>query len=242
MKKTLHFFIFIFCIAGAFQAQTPMHYNTNAAGGANSIPMAAIIPTWQKCQWYIAANSLVNPSPVGVGNNITVVYFQTGSATTKLYTNINVKLKQGAGTGLTGVTNGPIEPGMTTVYAGTNVNVVSTIGGWISFTLQTPWLYNPALPLIVELEQDSPNSGGPTVYQVGNITGPGNGRQWGNYNGTTLAGVGGQRINFGVDVLPATPCSGTPGPNSVVTPTAPICPNSSAQLGLAIKFKCYAFF
>ncbi len=214
-----------------------MHFNTNVAGGANSIPMNALIATWQKCQWFIDANSLVNPTPVTAGNNITVVYFQTGSATNKMYSNINVKLKQGSGTGLTGINGGPVEGGMTTVYAGTNVNVISTIGGWISFTLQTPWLYNPALPLIVELEQDAvPASGGPTLYQANNIIGPGNGRQWAGYNAATLAGIGANRINFGVDVVPATPCAGTPGPNSVVTPTAPTCPNNSAQLSLATTY------
>ena len=233
MKKITHVFIVLFLIASAGLAQVPMHYNTNVNGGGNSIPFAAILATWQKAQWFIPANSLALPTPVGPGNNITTVYFQMSNTTSKLYTNLDVKLKQGAGTGFTAPTGGAFETGMTTVYVGNNVTLNSTAGGWTQIVLQTPFLYNPALPLIIEIDQNSPLAGGPTVCQAVNIPGPGNGRQWGSYNAPLNSGVGTQQVNFGIDVLPATPCTVTPAANTVVTPTAPICPNTSANLSLA---------
>jgi hypothetical protein len=42
----------------------------------------------------------------------------------------------------------------------------------------------------------------------------------------------GETEDYLVNLLSPTPCSGTPGANAVVTPTAPICPNSSALIGL----------
>jgi len=61
------------------------------------------------------------------------------------------------------------------------------------------------------------------------------------YSGTSLTpclnsyGYG-ETEDYRVDVVPPVPCSGTPGANSVVGPTAAICPNSSAYLSLANNY------
>jgi hypothetical protein len=226
MKKIYSTILLIFAFVGVW-AQVPSFFNTNAAGGANTFPLGNTA-TSRKVQWFIPPNSL---GSVSAGNNITDVYFQTGSNTTNTYPIINVKLKQGSGTGLTGVAAGPVEAGMTLVYSGTNVVLTTTIGAWVKFTLNTPFLYNPASPLIVELEHNA-TTGGSTVYQAVNIPGPGNGRQWADYNAANITGIGAQQINFGIDVVPAIPCSTTPSSNSVVGPTAAICPNANANMNV----------
>ena len=232
MKKITNVLIFVFLIAFAAMGQVPMHYNSNVAGLANIFPFNHST-TSRKVQWFIPPNNLVTPTPVGAGNNITAIYFHTSNAQSRLYPILVVKLKQGAGTGLSGFTGSPPEPGMTTVYTGNNITLTSVAGGWMQIVLQTPWLYNPALPLIVEVEHNATTGTGPSINQPFAIPGPGAGRQWADYQAATITGTATSLVNFGIDVLPATPCTVTPAANTVVTPTAAICPNSSANLSLA---------
>lgn len=220
MKKIYTLFIVMVLFAIDLRAQLPTYSNTSVAAGANAFPLNNST-TSRSVQWFIPPNSLGAVPP---GNNITVVYFQTGSTATRLYPIINLKLKVGAGTGLTGVATGPPEAGMTTVYTGINQTISSTAGGWISFTLTTPFLYNPTLPLIVELEHNATTGTGPTIYQAVSIPGPGNGRQWMDYAATSITGIGTNQVNFGIDVIPATPCTTAPPPNSILPLTFTTCP------------------
>lgn len=230
MKK-LYFVLVLFLMVAIDIAQTPTYFNSNVVGGNNSIPFnSGAQMVWRRAQFCITPGSMGTIPP---GNNITVLYFQAGSAANVTYPNLRVRLKTGTAAGMTGVAAGPFESGMTQVFHGINYQMITTTGGWVAITLQTPFLYDPTLPLIVDFEHDHTGAAGPTVCHPVGITGPGNGRQWGDNNGAPISGIGTQRLNFGIDVLPATPCSGTPGPNTVVTPTAAICPNSSAMLSLA---------
>lgn len=218
MKKILQFCLAILLLIGSLSAQPPQFFNTNTAGGANAFPLGST--TSNKVQWTIPAGSL---GTVTAGNNITKVYFQSGSNSTNTYPILNVRLKTGTSAGLTGTAAGPFETGMTLVYSGTAAVITNTIGQWFGFTLSTPFLYNPALPLLVELEQNA-TTANQTLYQAFAITGPGNGRQWGTFGGTTITGVGTQQINFGIDVLPATPCTAPPGANTVLPISFTTCP------------------
>ena len=235
MKKITKLFIFFLLISGSAVAQVPQYFNTNVAGGANSWPFNNIT-TARRIQFYIPPNNL---GSVTAGNNITKIWFQGGSGATNTYPILNVKLKQGPSTmtGLTGTTGGPMEPGMTLVYTGSNITLTSVTGSWFSITLQTPFLYDPAFPLIVEIEHNATSGTGPTIYQSGAITGPGWGRQWADYNTNSITSPGGtERANFGIDVLPATPCTVIPTANTAVGPTVAVCPNSSANVGLATTY------
>ncbi len=220
MKKIYALFIVFILFGIDAKAQLPTYSNTSVAAGANAFPLNSST-TQRRVQWFIPPNSLGAVPP---GNNITVVYFQTGSAATRAYPIINVKLKVGAGTGLTGIATGPPEAGMTTVYTGINQTISSTLGGWISFTLTTPFLYDPTLPLIVELEHNATTGTGPTIYQAVSIPGPGNGRQWMDYAAPSITGVGTQQVNFGIDVIPSTPCTTAPPANSILPLTFTTCP------------------
>ncbi|MBK7692634.1 MAG: hypothetical protein IPJ31_16520 [Bacteroidetes bacterium] len=187
MKKILLLFITQLLSLAVF-AQVPTYFNTNVAGGGNSFPLNNST-TSRKVTWFIPANNL---GLVPAGNNITDIYFQAGSTATRTYPVINIRMKVGIGTGLTGIAGGPVEGGLTTVYTSVNQTISSTIGSWIKFTLQTPFLYDPAQPLVVELEHNSTSGTGPTLYQAVAIPGPGNGRQWADFNGLTNTGSGNQ--------------------------------------------------
>jgi len=234
MKKILlHNSLILFCF-GSLLAQTPMFFNTNVGTGGNAFPLGNTA-TSRKVQWCIPAGSLGTVTP---GNNITTIYFQSGSNATNTYPIINLKLKTGSSTGLTGTTAGPIEAGMTTVYTATARVIASTAGSWIAFPLTTPWLYNPALPLYVELEHNATSLISQTLYQAVNISGQaGNGRQWADYNVGTLTGTGLNQINFGIDVIPATPCTAAPPANSVAPANFTTCPGiNNPTIGLASTY------
>lgn len=235
MKRKLHFFILLMSVAYMGFAQLPPYYNVNGTGGANTFPFSNSA-TSRKVTWFIPANDLQSPTPLLAGNAITHVWFKFSNTTTRTFPNFNIKLKNGTGTGLVNGAGGPCETGLTVVYQATNFVMNTTAGSWYSFQLITPWPYNPSLPLIVEVEHDATTGTGGYVYQTNNIPGPGNGRQWSNYQAVTITGAGTNRVDFGVTVVPTTPCSGTPGANSVVTPTAGICPNSVANISLANSY------
>lgn len=220
MKKitTIIFFLSVF-----LSVAQPMYFNTNATGGANSWPFNNFT-TARRIQFYIPANNLGAVPP---GNNITAIYFQAASTNNQTYPVLNVSLKQGQSnmTGLPGVVNGPLEAGMIPVYAGTNVNLSTTINQWFSITLQTPFLYDPNLPLIVEIEHNATSGAGPTINQAATIPGPGWGRQWANYQSNSITSGGTERVNFGIDVIPATPCNAAPPANTVVPTSFTTCPS-----------------
>jgi hypothetical protein len=210
----------------------PTYSNGSTVAGNNSFPFNTA--TSRKVQWRILANSLNGTSgPVTAGNNITVVYFQTGNNSTGNYPLLNISLKQGPPQFAGG---GNYEIGMTQVYSGTNITVSSTTGNWISFTLTTPFFYDPSLPLFVSVEHNSTSGIGPTVYQT-SPAGPGFGRLYGNYPNPTYAGADQTVVNFGVDVIPNTPCAGTPSMHLVVPPNFTTCPNiPNPPIGLSAPY------
>jgi len=228
LYPSLLFFLLVLGIG----AQTPSYWNYNVTGGANAFPFGTT--TSRKVQWRINANSLAGTSgPVTAGNNITVVYFMTGNASSNLYPLINISLKQGPAQFAGG---GNYETGMTLVYSGTNVTKTGTTGGWISFTLTTPFLYDPTLPLFVEVEHNATSGTGPTVYQT-SPAGPGFGRLYGNYPNATYTGADQTVAHFGVDVLPATPCVGAPPMNTVAPQSFTTCPGlNNPNIGFASTY------
>jgi hypothetical protein len=219
MKKIIRYSTFLLLLTFVVQGQTPTYFNATG-GTANAFPLANT-GTSRKVQWYIPPNNL---GSVGPGNFITDVYFNSSASTTATYPILTIKLKTGTLGGLQGGAGNPVEPGMTVVYSATNAVVTSTAGGWIKFTLQTPWLYDPSQPLIVEMEHNSTTAGGTSLYQTA-ITGTIVERQWANYNATTLTSSDmTRRINFGIDVIPATPCSSAPVANSISPASFTTCP------------------
>src|SRR6476660_6086491 len=110
MKKITNCLILFILLVGSVGYAQPMYFNTNAAAGNNNFPFNTT--TSRKCQWCIMPNTMGTISP---GNNITVVYLQAGSTSSKTFPLFNIKLKQTTSTsvGLSG--GGLFETGMTTV-------------------------------------------------------------------------------------------------------------------------------
>jgi hypothetical protein len=236
MRKIFTAFLLVMVTATVI-GQVPMFFNTNTATGGNAIPFnSGATLTWRRAQWFIAAGSL---GTVTAGNQITAVYFHFSNTQTRVYPNFAVRLKTGTGTGLTGVAAGPFEAGMTTVFSATNYTLTSSAGNWYQILLPTPFLYNPAAPLYVEIEHDATSGTGPTVYQGANITGPGNGRQWGDISPANITSVGSNQVNFGIDVIPAVPCNAAPASNTQVPLSFTTCvgiPNPTITLATTYTF------
>jgi len=215
MKKIYSFILLLFIVFET-SAQTPQFWNFNTTGGANAFPFGTT--TSRKVQWRFPANSL---GSVTAGNNITVVYFFTGNANTVTFPLINISLKQGvpqfSGGGL-------YETGMTPVYSGTNVVKTGVTNGWMSFTLTTPFTYDPAQVLLIEVEHNNTGAIGPTVHQSSPV-GPGFGRLYGNYPNANYAGADQTVAHFGIDVVPNTPCSGNPATHTLLPASFTTCPS-----------------
>lgn len=229
MKKITSFVLLL--ITSLSLAQIPMHFNTNVTGGANSIPFnSGATLTWRRAQFCIPAGSLIGATP---SNLITKVYFQPSSTANIVYPSFTVRLKTGAAAGLVGTTGGQFESGMTQVFQANNFTMTTVANAWYAITLQVPFPYDPTVPLIVDFEHTATGGTGPTVNQSGvhPIAGS-NGRMWGDINGATVAGVGTQQFNFGIDVIPAPVCTGAPPASSISTPTAQLCPGTILNLGL----------
>jgi len=113
--------------------------------------------------------------------------FYLNFASTGVYTYplLEIKIKTGTGTGMTGIATGPVQTGFTTVLSSSNYVLSVTSGQWKKFTLQTPFVWsNTALPLIVQFQHNATSPTlGLTLNQPLTILGPGNGRQWADFNG-----------------------------------------------------------
>ncbi|MBL7934109.1 MAG: T9SS type A sorting domain-containing protein [Bacteroidia bacterium] len=218
MRKLLLFFFVVLNLTSIAQ---PMFFNSAATGGANSIPFnSGATMTWRRAQFGISANSI---GTVQAGNMITKVWFLPSSTANVTYPSFTIRLKQGSpSTGMVGTAGGQFEQNMTVVYQGTNFNMVTTANTWYGITLQTPFLYDPSQPLIVDFEHNHTNAAGPTVNQPGVQT-LGNGRQWGDGGGATIAGTGTQLFDFGIDVVPAPPCTSAPPANTLTPAMSTVC-------------------
>lgn len=220
MRKLLLFFFVVLNLASIAQ---PMFFNSAATGGGNAIPFnSGATLTWRRAQFGISANSI---GTVQAGNMITKVWFLPSSSANVTYPTFTIRLKQGnPSTGMVGTAGGPFEQNMTVVFQATSFNMVTTANTWYGITLQTPFLYDPSQPLIVDFEHNHTSATGPTVNQPG-VQGLGNGRQWGDGNGANITGVGTQLFDFGIDVVPAPPCTGAPPANTLTPSMATVCSN-----------------
>jgi gliding motility-associated-like protein len=180
-------------------SQTPTYFNTAAQGGANTFPFNNF-STSRQVSWFIPAGSLGTLPSAMI---ITRVYINFSSAATLTCPTFEIKLKMGAVTGMLGSNGSPVETGFTLVFAGSNYVLSTAAGQWKQFTLQTPFVWtNTSLPIIVQFQHNATSGSGPNVNQPVNISGPGNGRHYANFNGTTNTSVGPNQVDFGIDGIP----------------------------------------
>lgn len=191
----------IFVSSTNIQGQTPQYYNyQNTGGSSNSFPFS--VATGKAVNWLFLGGDFNQPAPLPPGQQITKVYFFTSSAGTRTFTDLRILMAQSTITTLTSGTfySGPYD----TVYYSSSTTLTSTLNGWMSITLNHPYLYDPTKSLILFVGQCAATGSGITVRQ--NTLTPYR-RVWsvGGCPFVPYASGDGAIVNFGVDVIPAAP-------------------------------------
>jgi Secretion system C-terminal sorting domain len=125
----------------------PQHYNYNTNGTNNSFPLG--IAAGKNSQWLYLAGEFNQPTPAPAGT-ITKFWFRVGDTYPINATYTTFELKMGQST-ITTLPTGAYYTPMTTVFARASYQIVAAGGTWFSITLDTPFPYNPAQSLIVEM-------------------------------------------------------------------------------------------
>lgn len=149
MKKALSFVFTVVVSLAYVGAQTPDYYNYNTGGSGNSFPFN--IDMGKKIQLLYLPNDFNQPGPTPSGTIESVAFRMIADLGPFTYTSISISMGQ---TSITGFTAGSFYAGpMTLVYSGTNVNLSAATNDWLTFTLDTPFPYDSAQSLVIEIEQ-----------------------------------------------------------------------------------------
>ena len=147
------FYIFILLLVVGFIADAqPNHWNALPAAGANVFPFNTLPASGKRVQWIVAAGEFAQPAPVGAGNNITGIWFRPNAACNATYTNLTVRMALVPTT--TFIATGAFYTGPMTTVRQQNTTITQPVAlTWTQIPLTTPFLYNPALNLIIEVYQ-----------------------------------------------------------------------------------------
>jgi len=223
MKKTLLavFFLLTGILTGF--AQTPQYSKTGGTSG-NAIPFGAQSWADQRCQFLYLPGEILPAPPVGF---ITKIYFRAYYNTTNnVYTNFQADLGQPSG--LTSLPGNAWVIGLTNVVAPTTFTVPTTTAGqWFEIPLQTPFFFDPTLPLVVDTRQSATSASTPYLY-IHYGTGVGTRRQYGASAAPAPAGSGTPWYDFGFDLIQGFPCTGVP--TTTLTGPDEVCPNRSFNI------------
>jgi hypothetical protein len=178
----------------------PQFYNyQNVGASSNSFPFGQ--SAGKAVNWLFLPGDLNQPTPAPAGN-ITKVYFYASTAGSRTYTDLRVLMAQ---TNLTTLTSGQFYAGpWDTVYYSASQLITASLNSWVSITLDTPYPYDPAMSLMVFVEQCGAVGTGFSVRQnaLTNIR-----RVWsiGGCPYVPFAGGDASIVNFGVDITPIPP-------------------------------------
>jgi hypothetical protein len=176
----------------------PEYYNYENVGSAsNTFPFAQ--SAGKAVNWLFLPGDFSQPTPLPAGNMITDVYFYLSSGGERTYTDLTIKMAQDD---ITSLTSGEFYPGpWETVYYSSSVALAGTTYSWLSITLDTPYTYDPARSLILDVEQSGTEGYG--IYVRQNMLSPYR-RVWSVDGPPFIAYSGGDgaMVNFGVDVAP----------------------------------------
>jgi len=221
MRK-IYFVMLTVLFAAISNAQTPQYFKGTGTS-TNTIPMNT---TGSHCQQLYLPSDF-NTTPIS--GLITKIWFRNSVAGgTGTYTNFSVAFIQNS---LTAFPNTTFLTGLTTALSSPSITINgnATAGGWYEILLTTPYLYDNTQTLIVEIKYDSKVGGmsGFTTTATGNkrlsiVTAPG--PLTGNLS--TLWG------DWGMDLIPATPCTSPPTPGTATASPTPICTGTSVNLNL----------
>ena len=189
----------IFGLIPMTQAQTPM-YNAGSWGttgtGGNSIPFSFYVDS--RAQLLFPATAF---GAVPGGLYITKIYFVSYAAITPpssvTFTNFKVGLAQPN----LSVLSATFEATTSCLNASSYVVSPITGGNWFMITLSTPFLFNPALPLVVNISFSATNQ--PSTWYVitqGGTPPAGYYRNYATPNTSTTGTPGAMAYNFGFDL------------------------------------------
>lgn len=204
MKKVLLSLVLLFVLSVATIAQTPQYYNLNSGTINNSFPFN--VAGGKAVNSLFLPGDFANPTPLPAGQQITKVYFRTGSAATTSYTNLHIMFAQDV---ITDLTTATFYPGPYDTVFVKDTTLASTTEGWMCVALRHPFVYDPTKSLIMFVGQCGASGTGTLIK---NSTVSGIKRVWSVGGcpfvpfGTSDASI----INFGVDVVPAAPTSQLP--------------------------------
>lgn len=185
-------------VSGPLLAQTPQHAYVSNSTATNSIPLGG--GTWasQRNQWVYGVGDF---GTVPGGKAITSIYLRQGTISdpAATFTNFEIKLGQ---PNMTSGFNGTWITGLTTVLSSSSYNMpASSASQWLKIDLQTPFMFDPTKPLVVETYQTATPTGRKTLQSGGTTsTMSGNTQQY----GAITAGTGTARrysYSFGMDLI-----------------------------------------
>jgi len=239
MKKIIQSLLVVLLalFSSNIQAQTPQYYNNFLGNSSNIFPLGS---TTNRVQWIYGPNLFNSNGTTGAPaflGLITTVYFKLGGSVNNSfpYANFTIYLGQNMGTSTT-FPNATYVTGLTQVFSAASHTLTGGAANqWFGVTLNTPFLYNPNQSLVFEMTTTSAGS-----TQVSQVNGTGAERIWG-ANGSVSGSSGTGLINFGFDLIPATPCSGTPSAGSISY--VPGCPaqvkltNATVASGISLQWQ-----
>ncbi|NTW32558.1 MAG: T9SS type A sorting domain-containing protein [Bacteroidetes bacterium] len=172
-KQSIKLILFFCAFLGTniINAQ-PQYYNYNTTGTGNSYPFN--IPVGKKVQLLYLAGDFNKPSSAPAGNIISISFMLYSNLGPYTYADFIIKMGQSSITGLPDV--GWYTGELDTVYKKTSVSLSGTAGQWMTITLDSGFIYDPAKSLIVEVEQCGAT--GATGFACANTTLTGNRRNW----------------------------------------------------------------
>ncbi len=205
---------FPFVIHGA-ESSSAMYFNYNTAGTANSFPFN--IATGKEVQMLYLPGDFNKPSAAPAGN-ITSISFMINLSNLGPwnYTNLTIKMGQSA---VTSLTAGSFYTPLTTVYSKALVSLTGLPNEWMTIPLDTPFPYNPAQSLIVDIGQcGAPGASGFSLCFT-NISTGGIRRNW---------SVGGCPFVYSGENYSVTHVGMTICPQMTITGNASPCGNNSS--------------
>ncbi len=162
-RSAFTFLVLFLVLTTVIMAQLPPYYNFNTTVGSNSFPFNTSVAAGKNVQWLVGPGEFNQPTPAPSGN-ITSIWFRTSTAGAGTYTNLTIKMGQ---TAITTMPTGAYYTGtMTTVYFRASVTLTATANTFLEIVLDTPFPYNPAQSLVIDVQQCGITSGGFSVNQT----------------------------------------------------------------------------